>query len=121
MAYSTPPDTGVSVSYLPTPNHSSYDVGGQQVDPMGFPLHGINDGPAPILNGMPQAHPIAHVAQLITDHANLLRQRLMAAHLQGGFAPEQTGLVNPLELVNQTRNPNYSHLAALMAKFQRPT
>lgn len=136
MAFINPAQQGVQVSYLPTPQNNSYDVGGQQVTPpsIGDALQPYQSTPmqllhpdlsptAPILNGYTDtAHPIQHVAQMITDHANLIRQRLQAAHLYGGFAPgphgggDVTGL-SPLAMVQRTASPAHSNLAALLAKF----
>lgn len=147
MAFINPADKGVQVTYPLRPDNSTYDVGGQQVNPEGLGMQGTpiidyghpgsvpqdgGDSPFsfavahqhPIMNGTPQAHPIQHVAQLITDHANLLRQRLMAAHMHGGFAPEAVSergmtMPNPLDLVHQTRGPNKANLAQLLARFQK--
>jgi hypothetical protein len=74
------------------------------------------------MNG-PTPHPLAHVGAYITDHANLLRNRLMAAHLQDGFAPEDPSQVptgiDPLDIVRQTRATGQQNLAQLLARFQR--
>jgi hypothetical protein len=81
-------------------------------------------GPGPIMNGTPAPvpAPIDNVAQLIHDHTNVLRQRLYAAHVQRGLAPQTVSengqaLANPLDIVRQTRATGSQNLAALLAKF----
>lgn len=137
MAFINPADKGVQVTYplRPAVVDSTYDVGGQQVSPeplidyghsFGTPFTGPDTHAPldqPVLNGRPQAHPIQHVAQLITDHANLLRQRLLAAHQHGGFAPQEQAPGVDIEtlmagLPAATKSSSHSHLAALLAKFQ---
>ncbi len=73
----------------------------------------------PIMNGEPP-HPIEHVGRMISDHANLLRQRLYAAHLQNGLAPvDDERVADPLSLITEnTKSTGYSNLATLLAKFQ---
>lgn len=73
------------------------------------------------MNGEPDTHPLHHVGQMISDHATLIRRRLHAAHLQDGLPPENPERkgIDPLDLVRQTKSTNYSHLAALKAKFDR--
>lgn len=94
---------------------------GFQVPPAPAPPVFVNA----LMNGEPShLHPLEHIGRLIADHTNLLRQRLFAAHLQGGLPPELVSSpgqpnINPLDLVRQTKATNYSHLAALKAKFDR--
>ena len=114
------PDAGAVARGVVPPQNFMHDVGGQQVTPWGYQVFPEAAAPAPILNGVPNEHPLAHVANLITDHANVLRQRLLSGHLQQGFAPEGQEPMNLLQsLPAATRNPSYSHLAQLLARFHR--
>jgi hypothetical protein len=76
----------------------------------------------PLMNPAEVPHPLAHVGSYITDHANLLRNRLLATQLQDGFAPVEAGTprtgASPLDLINQTRATGSQNLAQLLARFQ---
>ena len=92
------------------------------------PVHGYlgDDIPQPapmsgsIVNGA-QINPLDHMGAFIADHSNILRQRLLAAHLQNGLPPEQftPGVADPLAIVRQTRQTGQQNLAQLLARFNR--
>lgn len=100
--------------------HGQVDPGAQ--DPSLPQPAMVNPG---ILNqAAPQTHPLNVVGQLISDHTNLLRQRLFAAHANGGLAPVDATPRTPVNIMAlmgalpaATASNGYSHLQALNERY----
>lgn len=101
------------------PPSQSYDVGGQMVQaPMGL------SNPAPLERPHIADQAANIVGQYITDHGNLLRQRLLMGHFQdSGFAPPKyriPDLVSQIRSIpRRTIDPQWSNQGALTARIQR--
>lgn len=109
----------------PQPTQLPFNPGGVMqpaTPPMPFNPGGPNQ---PIMNRFPSNHPLHDVSQLISDHANVLRSRLLSAHIQQALPAEEVPgqpapfHTDPLNIVRQTRATGSQNLAQLLARFQR--